>query len=434
MNAAVRSLFVAVLTAFLLLPAPIVLSYPLDGFPSTGIIRLEAYRLASQGKRRPSFLTEGEMLPSAAISLGLLDNPGFKVPAPDPEISAKLREMLGADAGAYGVTLLDWSDPKRPIYAAHQPDYVQNPGSVGKIAVLLGWFSALADLYPDDVSARRALLYETEIVANDFIQHDSHDVPFWSWSQPQVDRRPIQIGDRGNVWTWLDWMASASSNAAASMLISELVLLRHFGQQYPVPADQAAALFRDTPKSKLSRMLSDAIQKPLSQAGMDLTKLRQGSLFTRRGKAMLPGTNSVSTARELTHYLLLMEQGKLVDPWSSLEIKKLLYLTDSRIRYAASPVLEDSAVYFKSGSLYSCRTEKGYQCGKFLGNRLNYMNSVVIIESIDRSPAIKYSVVVLSNVLKKDSSDIHQALGRRVHALIQSLHPSTKLPFLEMGE
>ena len=157
MNTAIRSLLVAVLAAFLVLPAPIVLSYPLDGFPSTGIIRLEAYRLASQGKRRPSFLTEGEMLPSAAISLGLLDNPGFKVPAPDPEISAKLREMLGADAGAYGVTLLDWSDPKRPIYAAHQPDYVQNPGSVGKIAVLLGWFSALADLYPDDVSARRAL-------------------------------------------------------------------------------------------------------------------------------------------------------------------------------------------------------------------------------------------------------------------------------------
>ena len=275
MNAAIRSLLVAVLAAFLVLPAPIVLSYPLDGFPSTGIIRLEAYRLASQGKRRPSFLTEGEMLPSAAISLGLLDNPGFKVPAPDPEISAKLREMLGADAGAYGVTLLDWSDPKRPIYAAHQPDYVQNPGSVGKIAVLLGWFSALADLYPDDVSARRALLYETEIVANDFIQHDSHDVPFWSWSQPQVDRRPIQIGDRGNVWTWLDWMASASSNAAASMLISELVLLRHFGQQYPVPADQAAAFFRDTPKSKLSRMLSDAIQQPLSPAGLDLTMLSQ---------------------------------------------------------------------------------------------------------------------------------------------------------------
>jgi hypothetical protein len=201
-----------------------------------------------------------------------------------------------------------------------------------------------------------------------------------------------------------------------------------------VSADRAAAFFRDTPKPELTKMLSAAIQKPVSDAGMDLTKLRQGSFFTRTGKARVPGTNSVSTAGELTHYLLLMEQGKLVDAWSSLEIKKLLYLTDTRIRYAASPVLEDAAVYFKSGSLYSCRPEKGYACGKFLGNRLNYMNSVVVIESIDRTPAIKYAVVVLSNVLKKDSSEIHQALGRRIHALIQSLHPERSLSLPGIGD
>ena len=77
--------------------------------------------------------------------------------------------------------------------------------------------------------------------------------------------------------------------------------------------------------------------------GLDSGQLRQGSFFTREGKKRVSGTNSVANARELMRYLVLMEQGVLVDAWSSREIKRLIYLTDIRIRYAASPALNREA-------------------------------------------------------------------------------------------
>ncbi|RLA46718.1 MAG: hypothetical protein DRR04_05725 [Gammaproteobacteria bacterium] len=44
-------------------------------------------------------------------------------------------------------------------------------------------------------------------------------------------------------------------------------------------------------------------------------------------------------------YLVQMEQDELVDEWSSRALKRLLYMTERRIRYASSPVLrENSAV------------------------------------------------------------------------------------------
>ena len=50
----------------------------------------------------------------------------------------------------------------------------------------------------------------------------------------------------------------------------------------------------------------------------------------------MDGTSSYATARELMRFLLKMEQGKLVDEWSSLELKRLLYITERRIRYGSS--------------------------------------------------------------------------------------------------
>ncbi len=423
MKTMIRHTLALCLAMAIALASPLALAYPLDGYPSTGIKRLEAYRMAAQGARRPSFLTEGEMLPSDAIRLGLREHPGFAIPAPDSELSARLKEMLGKDAPHYGVTVLDFSDPRSPRYAALNPERPQNPGSVGKIVVLLGWFQTLADLYPDDVETRRSLLYDTEIVADRFIRNDSHDVPFWDFGETKVERRPIAEGDRANLWTFLDWTASASSNAAASMMMAQLVLLKHFGRDYPVSQKRADAFFKDTSKSELSRIYLDAMQSPVERNGLDLSQLRQGSFFTREGKNRIPGTNSVSTARELMRYMVLMEQGKLVDPFSSLEIKKLLYLTDGRIRYASHPVLDESAVFFKSGSLYSCRGKPGSECKKFHGTTFNYMNSMVVIESIDRDPPLRYAVVVLSNVLRKNSSEVHEEFASKIHRIMESFHP-----------
>jgi len=218
-------------------------------------------------------------------------------------------------------------------------------------------------------------------------------------------------------------MASASSNAAASMLMKHLVLIKHFGKEYPVSEARANEWLDSTSKRELSKVWLDAIRSPLGRNGLDVSKLRQGAFFSKEGKRRIPGTNSTSTAGELMKYIVQMERGKLVDEWSSLKIKKLLYLTDKRIRYAATPALDSSAVYFKSGSLYGCKAEKGFDCGKFRGNRMNFMNSMVVVETVDREPALRYAVVVLSNVLRKNSSELHQQLGFDIHKIIGSMHP-----------
>jgi hypothetical protein len=202
------------------------------------------------------------------------------------------------------------------------------------------------------------------------------------------------------------------------------VLLRHFGRDYPVPAPQAAAWLAKTPKPQLTRIYLAAMLDPIARSGLDRRRLQQGSFFTREGKARIPGTSSIATAGELLRFLVRMEQGRLVDPFSSLELKRLLYLTEQRIRYASQPALEGSALYFKSGSLYSCQPEAGYSCGKFLGNRLNFMNSMVLVETLDRNPPLRYAVAVLSNVLKKNSAEVHANLALEIHRMIEAAHPA----------
>jgi hypothetical protein len=398
-------------------------AYPLDGAESTGITRLEAYRLAQENKVKGPKLAKGALLPSAGIQLRLADRPDFELPPADPALSAKLRALLGGDAPQYGVVLLDLSDPAHPRYAEHNADVAQNPGSVGKLMVALAWFQALADRHPEDLEARRRLLRETQVVADAFIQSDHHTVPFWKPGDARVVQRRIAVGDRANLWTYLDWMASSSSNAAASMAQKHLLLQRGLGARYPVSEAEATAYLAATPKAELGKLFADAIQSPVTRAGLDLERLRQGSFFSHVGKQRVPGTSSTATPRELLRYLVKLEQGKLVDAFSSLEIKKLLYLTDRRIRYASSPALAEAAVYFKSGSLYSCKPEPGFVCKKYHGNVKNYMNSTAIVEVAGRRPALHYIAVVLSNVLRRNSAVEHQTLGTRIHRLVESLHP-----------
>jgi hypothetical protein len=417
-----------------ILVASQVSAYPLDGYGRTRINRLLVYEIAQRTLVEKGKLKQGSLRAAYEVELNLSDQPEFEIPAPDPEFTAEVTELLGEDADRYGVSVLDISDPENPRYAEHNGTMIQNPGSVGKIIVLLAWFQALADLYPDDTEARRLLLRDTTIKADGFIRKDHHKVPFWKPGDRAIRNRPIEEGDDGNLWTYLDWMASASSNAAASMLMANLVLLKQYGTDYPPTEEEAANFFEKTSKADLQKIYLDAIIGPLNRNGINPEHLRQGSFFTREGKNRVPGTNSLATSRELMRYLVLMEQGKLVDPWSSNEIKRLLYLTDTRIRYASHPALDDSAVYFKSGSLYSCKPEPGFQCDKYLGNRLNYMNSVAIIESEEEGRSLRYMVVVLSNVLRKNSAVEHQTFAMRIHRLIESRNAAPVLEPVGAGE
>ncbi|MBW2692935.1 MAG: peptidoglycan-binding protein [Deltaproteobacteria bacterium] len=403
-------------------------AYPLDGYEKTGIGRVEAQRLVQigekPGKKRPS----GELLPLEMVDLRLLEHREMELPEPDPKLTARLKKLLGPEADRYGMTLLDLSDLENPRYAEWNGHQRQNPGSVGKIMVALAIFQALADIYPDDIAARENILRTSMITADIFSVSDHHSVPFWNPETGTVSKRPIKQGDTASLWTYLDWMMSPSSNSAAAMNEKTLVSITHFGKRYPVSPEEEQKFFDDTPKKQLSEIFLKAIQDPVTRNGMDIEQLRQGSFFTHQGKKQIPGTNSYATPRALANFMLKLEQGKLVDEWSSREIKRLMYITERRIRYGSSGVLRPSAVYFKSGSLYSCAPEEGFVCKKYHGNKRNYMNSVAIIETPAGQDRLFYSVAVLSNVLRKNSAQDHRDLARAVHSMLIGDHPPKPVP------
>jgi len=399
-------------------------AYPLDAYPETGIRRIEAARLAVFGKMRGRRQPPGALLPASLVDLRLLDHQDLDLPKPDPEFTARVLQLLGDKANRYGVAVLDLSDIDNPRYAEHRAEYKQNVGSVGKIAVAMALFQALADIYPDDIAARKRLLRETIIRADEFIEWDHHEVRLWNPDTGALSFRPLQNGDQGSLWEYLDWTLSISSNAAAAMVMKNAMLLRHFRKDYPVSDDEATRFFEKTSRKQLRELYEQTILEPFTRNGLDLQYFRQGSFFTRHGKKRVPtGYNSYGTARELMRFILLMEQGKLVDIFSSREIKRLLYMTERRIRYASSPALSDSAVYFTSGSLYSCKEEPGFKCKKYHGNVKNYMNSVAIVETPAGVNRLHYLATLISNVLYKNSAVDHQTLATYIHRLIETEHP-----------
>jgi hypothetical protein len=404
-------------------------AYPLDGDKHTGITRLEGYRLAQEGKAHARRLPKGALLKTSQVKLRLLDKRDMTLPEVDAELSDQLKVLLGKDEKRYGVTVLDLSNPNKPVYAEHNAQRHFNPGSVGKLVIATGVFHALAKIYPKDISAREKILKDTVIRADRFIRYDHHVVPFWYPKTRYVLTRKLREGDRANFWTYLDWMMSASSNASASMVLKNAMLLSHFGRKYPVSDEVSDAFFKKTRRSILARLLEKTLSEGLKQSGINVQHLRQGRFFTREANRSVAGQSSTATPRELMRYLLKLEQGKIIDVFSSLEIKRLLYMTQKRIRYASHPALYDAAVFFKSGSLYQCTPEEGFQCGKYRGNRVNVLNSVAIIESpAGDKPRLFYMVVLTSNVLKKNSALEHQTLAMRIHRLLEQRNFGRSVP------
>jgi hypothetical protein len=153
-------------------------SYPLDGVENTGITRLLHQRAIQegtlQGRKRPS----GKLLPRQGVDLRLLDRPDFQLPKPDRTLTKVVQGMLGKHHGRYGLALLDLSDKDNPRYAVWTGAQRQNPGSVGKVLVALAVFQALADIYPEDIDARKRVLRESQIVADEFSVYDHHTIRF----------------------------------------------------------------------------------------------------------------------------------------------------------------------------------------------------------------------------------------------------------------
>ncbi len=396
-------------------------AYPMDGYETTGIRRLVYLQRVQSGQINGPVRPAGALKGMAEIRLNLTDAPNNlldRLPSPDVQLQARLEALFPNRDESYSVMVLDITPGKPWRLAGRQADRSFSPGSVGKLAIAAGIFTELARIFPDDPSRRQALLKERQVAGGPWIHTDSHPVPIFDPDSNQLTSRPAEETDVFSLYEWMDHMLSASANAAASVVWKELLLMRQFGQNYPPTMELERRFFDQTPKGYLRDTAMSTVNDPLRAMGIDQAQWQLGSFFTSGGKKRVPsGGKSYATPEGLMRYLVAMEQGRIVDPWSSLEIKRLMYMTAKRIRYASSPALNNAAVYYKSGSLYRCKPEPNFKCMKYHGNVENVMNSVAIVEQPDGRV---YLVTLMSDVRYKNSAVEHQSLATFIDGILKS--------------
>lgn len=397
--------------------------YPIDGYESTGIRRLnyleKIYNGELEGRKR---LPDGALKPLSYIKLNLVDRKDEilgELPEKDSDFQEKVSRLFRGLDRNYSITVMDITEGRPIRYAAHRESAGYQPGSVGKIVVMTAFFEQLCDIYPDSFEDRTTLMKNKMVKAGQWALGDHHTVPIYNPETNAYNRRRVKSSDVFSLYEWVDHMVSPSNNGAASVVWREALLMHVFKDKYPeLTFDEAEAYFKETSKSELSEMANVMINKPLRDLGITEDEWRLGSFFTRTaGRYVPPRGGSIGSPVGLMKYMVALEKGLIIDEATSLEMKRLLYMTGRRIRYAASKSLNDAAVYFKSGSLYKCEEEEGYDCKAYAGNVFNYMNSVAIVEQPDGTT---YMVCLMTNVKKKNSAYDHLALAARIDKLIRS--------------
>jgi hypothetical protein len=195
------------------------------------------------------------------------------------------------------------------------------------------------------------------------------------------------------------------------------MLMAAFGPEYVnLTAETSEKYFKDTPRDSLTNLAHSVVNDPLRRLGITEDDWRLGGMFTRSADKYV-GRNggSTGTPKGLMKFLVQLEQGKVVDKESSLEMKRIMYSTDRRIRYAKSSRLDSAAVYYKSGSYYKCDRVKNPNCKDYAGNVFNYMNSVIIVEHPN---GVKYITCLMTNVLNKNSAGNHMYLASMIDDII----------------
>ncbi|MBN1649859.1 MAG: hypothetical protein JW857_00945 [Bacteroidales bacterium] len=404
-----------------LIAEPALQAYPIDGYLLTGIRRLARLQLILNGELKDAQPIAGARKKIAEVHLQLENAKGdslLVLPKVDAGLQKKLNALFPNLDESYSVALLDITPGKQIKYASRQETKGFQPGSVGKLAVIAGLFAELERLYPNSFEKRQELLRTKFVRAGRWAIADEHTVPFYNPDTKEFYKRTVREDDVFSLYEWADHMLSVSNNGAASVVWRELILMHHFGVDYPqLTESEADEFFKITPKAVLQKLAVQVVNEPLQAIGIEENEWRLGSMFTQGAKSIIPGSGgSIGSPQALLKYLIALERGKIVDHNSSLEIKRLLYMTDRRIRYASSPRLSNAAVYFKSGSLYQCKPEEGFSCKKYMGNVQNYMNSVAIIEHPDGTV---YLVALMSNVLRKNSNVDHLVLASEIDDIIR---------------
>ncbi|MEB8329531.1 hypothetical protein OO009_09185 [Flavobacteriaceae bacterium KMM 6897] len=396
--------------------------YPIDGYALTGIKRLKRLELIKSGELKDAAtLPPGALKSYSEIELNLESRSKDSVGAllvTDADFQKEISGLFRGLDKSYSLTVLDISDVDNIRYAERNETSGYQPGSVGKLAVLNGLFTELAKIYPDSWDKRTALLRDKSVKAGVWGLTDEHTIPIYNIETKKLIKRQVIASDVFSLYEWADHMMSVSNNGAASIVWREVLLMAAFGKDYPaLSQEQADYYFKNTPRKELTDLGNDVVNLPLRTLGITSDEWRLGSFFTKGANTHVGDKGgSIGTPIGLMKFLVQLEQGNVVDKASSLEMKRLMYMTDRRIRYAQSPVLKEAAVYFKSGSLYKCDRTKGEACGKYMGNVSNFMNSVAIIEHPDNC---RYMVVLMTNVLRKNSATDHMMLASSIDKIVR---------------
>ncbi|WP_046744352.1 serine hydrolase [Kordia zhangzhouensis] len=403
------------------------ISYPIDGYQRTGIKRLYQLHKMQLDSIPYNRIPPGAYKKLEEIKLNLSNRKEDSINQiliDDDEFMRKIKRLI--PQGNYSVAVLDMTNPENLKYASHRENVGYQPGSVGKIAVLNAIFTQMAKICPNSFEERIAYLKGIQVSARYWGTGDHHTVPIYDIENDKLTKRQVRATDTFSLFEWLDHMVSVSNNGAASVLYREAMLMAAFEENYVnLTEEQAEQYFKDTPRDSLTNLANAVVNEPLRKLGISEDDWRLGGMFTRpAGKYVGRKGGSIGTPRGLMKFLVQLEQGKVVDPESSLEMKRLLYLTDRRIRYARSPKLDSAAVYFKSGSYYKCDREKNPNCAKYAGNVFNYMNSVIIVEHPNGA---KYIVCLMSNVLNKNSAGAHMYLASKIDNLITKNNETEEL-------
>jgi hypothetical protein len=392
------------------------LSYPIDGVDKTAIRRLVRLQRMDSAKLVKT-LPYGSRHSLPYVRLNLMDRPlDSNLVARDSAMEERLEDLIPNRGRAYSVAILDVTAGREPRYLERNADRGYQPGSVGKLAVITALMCELENVFVDDVEARWDLLKNKVVRGGEFAVYDHHTIPEYDPETERYSRPKVNQKHEFSLYEWADHMLSVSNNGAASVVWREAMLMRVFGEKYPeLTQEEADAYFEETNRRELSDISHSVVNEPLRHLGIGFDEWRLGTMFTRGASAIVPPQQgSIGTPRGVMKWMAALESGRVIDQASSLEIKRLMYMTDRRIRYAHSSVLDSAAVYFKSGSLYGCK--QGTNCEKYAGNRMNFMNSVCIVEQPDGN---RYLVALMTNVLGRNSAYDHQLLAKGIDGLMR---------------
>lgn len=397
--------------------------YPIDGYERTGIDRLAQLEKIVRDSIAYNRIPAGAYLSVEDIKLRLTGKQDSAIAymTEDAEFQKKIGGLFYGLDQSYSISVLDMTDSTNLKYAARNETRGYQPGSVGKLAILIAMFDQLEKLCPDDWGARVNLLKYKRVKGGPFAVYDHHTIPVYDIEQDKLTRRTAREDDVFSLYEWIDHMVAVSNNGAASVVYREALLLKVFGEKYfDLTDEEAMQWFKDTDRGEVTRLANEVVNEPLRAMGITEDEWRLGGFFTNGGERYVGRMGgSIGSPKGLMKFLINLEQGKAVDSLSSLEMKRIMYQTERRIRYAYSHELDSAAVYFKSGSFYKCDKSKG-ACGDYAGNVFNYMNSVIIVEHPDDGP--KYIVCLMTNVLRKNSATDHMYLASRIDKVLQEVN------------